>query len=95
MPRNGSGSFSLAEAAFIPNTPITAASTNSNNDDFAEMLTDSLSRSGKGGMQTTLSLAPTGPRLGVKVLPILGRHRPRAALDAQAEDANSRHLYYR
>lgn len=60
MPRNGSGSCSLAEAAFVPNTPISSADTNSNNDDIIEMLTDSLSRSGDGGMQAVLELDNSG-----------------------------------
>lgn len=60
MPRNGSGSCSLAEAPFIPNTPISSANTNSNNDDIISMLTDSLSRAGDGGMQAVLDLDNSG-----------------------------------
>lgn len=60
MPRNGTGSCSLAEPPFVPNTPISSADTNSNNDDIIEMLSDSLSRSGDGGMQAVLKLDNTG-----------------------------------
>ncbi len=60
MPRNGSGSCSLAEPPFVPNTPISSADTNSNNDDIITMLTDSLSRSGDGGMQAVLELDNDG-----------------------------------
>ncbi len=60
MPRSGSGACSLAEAPFIPNTPISSADTNSNNDDIISMLTDSLSRSGDGGMEAVLKLDNTG-----------------------------------
>lgn len=60
MPRNGSGSCSLAEAPFVPNTPISSADTNSNNDDIIVMLTDSLSRTGDGGMESVLKLDNTG-----------------------------------
>lgn len=60
MPRNASGACSLAEPAFVANTPIVAADANSNNDDIIVMLTDSLSRSGDGGMTAELSLANEG-----------------------------------
>lgn len=60
MPRNGSGSYSLPEAAFVPNTPISSADVNSDFDDIADALTDSLSRTGDGGMQAVLELDNTG-----------------------------------
>ncbi len=60
MPRNGSGSASLAEPPFVPNTPISSADMNANLDDIAEMLTDSLSRSGEGGMLAVLELDNDG-----------------------------------
>lgn len=60
MPRNGSGSYSLPEAAFVPNTPISSADVNSDFDDIADGLTDSLSRSGDGGMQAVLELDNDG-----------------------------------
>jgi hypothetical protein len=60
MPRNGSGSASLAEPAFIPNTPISSAAVNSDLSDIADMLTGSLARDGQGGMQAVLPLANTG-----------------------------------
>jgi microcystin-dependent protein len=60
MPRSGSGNYSLPEAAFIPNTPISSAAVNSDFDDIADALTDSLSRSGDGGMQAVLELDNDG-----------------------------------
>ena len=60
MPRSGSGSCSLAEPAFIANTPIVSADVNSDLDDIIDMLTDSLSRSGDGGMQAALQLDNDG-----------------------------------
>lgn len=60
MPRNGSGSASLAEPAFIPNTPISSAAVNSDLSDIADMLTGSLARDGQGGMTAVLPLANTG-----------------------------------
>jgi hypothetical protein len=60
MSRNGSGTYSLPEAPFVPSTPISSTAMNSDLSDIADALTDSLSRSGLGGMQTVLSLATSG-----------------------------------
>lgn len=60
MPRNSSGTYTLPESAFVPSTPISSSATNSNNSDIADALTDSLSRSGDGGMQAILGLSPDG-----------------------------------
>ena len=60
MPRNGSGSASLAEPAFVPNTPISSSAVNSDLSDIADMLTGSLARDGQGGMTSVLPLANTG-----------------------------------
>lgn len=60
MSRNSAGTYSLPEAPFIANTTILAGVTNSNNSDIADALTDSLSRTGLGGMSTALSLATGG-----------------------------------
>lgn len=60
MSRNSSGTYTLPNAPFTPNTPIRSSITNSNNDDIASALTDSLSRTGLGGMQTALPLATAG-----------------------------------
>jgi microcystin-dependent protein len=60
MPRNGSGSYSLPEAAFIPNTAISSAAVNSDFSDIGDALTDSLARDGQGGMTAVLPLANTG-----------------------------------
>lgn len=80
MPRNGSGVFTLAEAAFVPNTPISSADVNSDFSDIATALTGSLARDGQGGMTAVLPLASTGfvyladPNTGMK----------RTGADAQA-----------
>lgn len=76
MPRNSSGSCTLAEAAFVASTPIRAATMNSDLSDIADMLTDSLSRSGKGSMQATLDLATTG--FAYSADPDTGMSRPGA-----------------
>ncbi len=60
MPRNGSGSYSLPEAAFIPNTAISSAAMNSDLSDIGDALTGSLARDGQGGMTAVLPLANTG-----------------------------------
>ncbi len=58
MPRNGSGTFTLAEAAFVPGTTIESAAVNADFSDVASALTDSLAADG----QTTM----TG---GIKAFP--------------------------
>lgn len=60
MPRNGSGAYSLPEAAFVPNTPISSAAVNSDFSDIATALTGSLARNGEGGMLAILPLANAG-----------------------------------
>jgi microcystin-dependent protein len=60
MPRNGSGSYSLPEAAFVPNTAISSAAVNSDFSDIGDALTASLARNGEGGMTAVLPLANTG-----------------------------------
>lgn len=57
MPRNGSGTYTLPEAAFVPNTVISSNAVNTDLSDIATALTDSLSADG----QTPL----TGRLLGV------------------------------
>lgn len=60
MPRNSAGVYSLPEAPFVSNTPISSSATNSNNSDIADAMTDSLSRNGQGGMNALLGLALSG-----------------------------------
>jgi microcystin-dependent protein len=60
MSRNSSGTYSLPEPPFVPNTSISSSAVNSDFSDVADALTDSLSRTGLGGMQTTLGLATGG-----------------------------------
>ena len=80
MARNGSGTYVLPEAAFVPNTPISSAAVNSDFSDIADALTGSLARDGQGGMTAVLPLANTGftyltdPNTGMR----------RTAADAQA-----------
>lgn len=56
MPRNASGVCSIPNV-FTPNTVISSSQVNANFTDAASMLTDSLSRSGKGGMQSILDMS--------------------------------------
>lgn len=60
MPRNGSGSYSLPEAPFVPLTTISSAAVNSDFSDIGTALTGSLARDGQGGMTAVLPLSPTG-----------------------------------
>lgn len=60
MPRNGSGSYTLPEAPFTPNTAISSSAMNSDLSDVGNALTGSLARDGQGGMTAVLPLANTG-----------------------------------
>lgn len=60
MPRSSAGTYTLPEAPFTPNTPISSAAVNNDLSDAADALTDSLSRTGQGGMQTALPLNVDG-----------------------------------
>lgn len=60
MPRNGSGSYSLPEAPFVPLTTISSAAMNSDLSDIGTALTGSLARDGQGGMTAVLPLNTTG-----------------------------------
>lgn len=51
MPRNGSGVATLAQAPFVPNTPISSSAMNSDLSDIANMLTGSVASDG----QTTIT----------------------------------------
>lgn len=51
MPRNGSGTYSLPEASFVPNTPIASAAVNSDFSDIASAITASIASDG----QTTIT----------------------------------------
>lgn len=72
MPRNGSGSYTLPEAAFVPNTAISSSAMNSDLSDLATAMTASLARDGQGGMTAVLPLANAGftylndPNTGVR-----------------------------
>lgn len=47
MPRNGSGTYSLPQPAFVPNTTISSAAVNSDFSDIAAALTQSISADGQ------------------------------------------------
>ncbi|CAN7720808.1 hypothetical protein LJR231_006114 [Phyllobacterium sp. LjRoot231] len=55
MPRSPTGNSSIP-ITFVPNTPAKATEVNADFTDVAAQLTDSLSRSGKGGMQAALDM---------------------------------------
>jgi hypothetical protein len=54
MPRNASGTYSLPLPPVQPDTTIESTWANSTNDDMAQAMTDSLSRTGQGGMTAPL-----------------------------------------
>ena len=56
MPRDSGGTYTLPLAPVVAGTPIEATWANTSLDDVAVALTDSLSRSGSGGMQAALKL---------------------------------------
>lgn len=57
MPRNTSGTYTKPDGTTaVTGTPISSSAYNNLANDIASTLTDSLSRSGKGGMQADLSL---------------------------------------
>lgn len=56
MPRNGSGTFTLAQAAFTPNTTISSAAVNSDLTDIASALTQSISADGQTPITGILKL---------------------------------------
>lgn len=56
MPRNSAGVYSLPELPFVPQTVISSSAVNDDFDDIADALTDSLSRSGAGGMLSNLAM---------------------------------------
>lgn len=60
MPRNSSGTYTLPEPDFSPGTTISSSVVNTDFNDIGDTLTDSLSRTGQGGMQAALSLANLG-----------------------------------
>lgn len=78
MPRNGSGLYSLPEAPFVPNTAILSAEINSDFDDIADALTDSVASDGQTPITGAL-LAFAGslaaPGLSWAVDPDTGRWR--------------------
>lgn len=57
MPRNGSGTYSLPQAAFVPGTTIESAAVNSDFSDIASALTDSVAADGQTTMTGALKLA--------------------------------------
>lgn len=59
MPRGSGGTCTKAQADVIADTPILASWANAMFDDVNTTLTDSLSRTGKGGMQANLDMGST------------------------------------
>ena len=80
MPRNASGDYSLpAGNPVTSGTPISSAVQNSTMSDIASALTDSLSRSGKGGMLVPFQLADgnaVAPALTFTSEPTTGVYHP-------------------
>jgi microcystin-dependent protein len=56
MPRNGSGTYSLPQAAFVPGTTISSANVNSDLADIAAQLTNSVAADGQTTMTGALKL---------------------------------------
>jgi hypothetical protein len=56
MPRNSEGQYNLPAAFAVPNQVASSTVVNNNGNDIATELTDSLSRSGKGGMEANLDM---------------------------------------
>ncbi len=54
MPRNGTGTYNLPQAPFVPGTVISSATMNSDLNDIATALTGSLPRDGQAGMSGAL-----------------------------------------
>jgi microcystin-dependent protein len=57
MPRNGSGTYSLPQPAFVAGTVISSSAVNSDLSDIASALTGSLPRDGQAGMTGQFKLA--------------------------------------
>ncbi len=62
MPRNGSGTYTLPQPAFVAGTTISSSAVNSDLNDIASALTGSLPRDGQAGMTGPLKL-PDGSTL--------------------------------
>jgi hypothetical protein len=80
MPRNPSGDYSLpAGNPVVSGTPISSATQNSTMTDVATALTDSLSRTGKGGMLVPFQLSDgtvVAPALTFTTEPTTGVYHP-------------------
>ena len=80
MPRNSSGDYSLpAGNPVTSGTPISSSVQNTTMSDMATALTDSLSRSGKGGMLVPFQLADgtvAAPSLAFTSDPTTGLYKP-------------------
>src|ERR1700693_12894 len=57
MPRNGTGTYSLPQAAFVPGTTISSSAVNSDLSDIASALTASLCTDGQSVMTGPLKAA--------------------------------------
>lgn len=61
MPRNGSGTYTLPQAAFVPNTVISSSAMNSDLSDIANALTQSVSADGQTPLTGSLKGFAGGP----------------------------------
>lgn len=75
MPRNGSGTYTLPQAAFVPGTTIASAAMNSNLSDIATALTQSIASTGVTpitGALAALSGSSAGPSYSFSTDPASG-----------------------
>lgn len=60
MPRNGSGTYTLPQPPFVPQTTISSGAVNSDFSDIADALTGSVARDGQTAMTGALKIANEG-----------------------------------
>jgi hypothetical protein len=85
MPRNASGTYSLPLPPVQPDTTIESTWANSTNDDLAQAVTDSLSRTGQGGMTAPLRFvdgAVGAPGFAWQTETTTGFYRPSAGVQS-------------
>jgi hypothetical protein len=85
MPRNASGTYTLPLPPVQPDTTIESTWANSTNDDLAQAVTDSLSRTGQGGMTAPLRFvdgAVGAPGFAWQTETTTGFYRPSAGVQS-------------
>lgn len=80
MPFDGNGNFTVDQPAFVPSTPISSSATNSNNNDFADGLSNCVTRDGQSPPTVALPLANDGVLYAAD--PDTGIHRTSANTQA-------------